>query len=382
MEEEPRVIGGRFGLSSKEFTPAMVKAVFDELTKDRPKKHFTVGIVDDVTHLSLPYDDRLDIEPDDVVRAAFFGLGADGTVGANKNSIKIIGEETDNYAQGYFVYDSKKSGATTVSHLRFGPRPIRSPYLIRSANFVACHQFAFLEKFEVLELARPGAIFLLNAPYGPDQVWDYLPRELQEQMIEKRLTFYVIDAMAVARETGMGGRINTIMQTCCFFAVSGILPREEAIKQIKKSIEKTYSKKARRWCGGTSPRSITRSPTFSLRRSRARRPRPTGTPHPRQGPGFREAGDGSDDGRKGGSAAGVGLPGGRHLAAGDDEVGEAAHRRRGAGLGPEGLHPVQQVRVRLPARDHPRQGLRARRAGRGAGDIPVERLRPRVQGLE
>jgi pyruvate-ferredoxin/flavodoxin oxidoreductase len=242
MEEEPRVIGGRYGLSSKEFTPAMVKAVFDELTKGRPKKHFTVGIVDDVTHLSLPYDDRLDIEPDDVVRAVFFGLGADGTVGANKNSIKIIGEETGNFAQGYFVYDSKKSGATTVSHLRFGPRPIRSTYLIRSANFVACHQFQFLEKFEVLDLAQPGAVFLLNAPYGPDQVWNYLPREIQEQMIEKRLTFYVIDAIAVARETGLGGRINTIMQTC-FFAVSGVLPREEAIKQIKKSIQKTYSKK-------------------------------------------------------------------------------------------------------------------------------------------
>jgi pyruvate-ferredoxin/flavodoxin oxidoreductase len=242
MQKEPRVIGGRYGLSSKEFTPAMVKAVFDELAKERPRKHFTIGIVDDVTHLSLPYDDGLDIEPDNVVRAVFFGLGADGTVGANKNSIKIIGEETDNYAQGYFVYDSKKSGATTISHLRFGPRPIRSPYLIRSANFVACHQFSFLEKFDVLALARPEAVFLLNAPYGPDQVWDRLPREIQEQVIEKRLKFYVIDAMKVARETGMGGRLNTIMQTC-FFAVSGVLPREEAIRQIKKSIEKTYSKK-------------------------------------------------------------------------------------------------------------------------------------------
>lgn len=242
MSKEPRVIGGRYGLSSKEFTPAMVKAVFDELAKKKPRKHFTVGIVDDVTHLSLSYDDGLDIEADDVVCAMFFGLGADGTVGANKNSIKIIGEETDNYAQGYFVYDSKKSGAITISHLRFGPRPIRSPYLIRSANFVACHQFSFLDKFEVLALARPGAVFLLNAPYGPDQVWDRLPREIQEQMIEKRLRFYVIDAMKVAREAGMGGRLNTIMQTC-FFAVSGVLPREEAIKQIKRSIEKTYSKK-------------------------------------------------------------------------------------------------------------------------------------------
>jgi pyruvate-ferredoxin/flavodoxin oxidoreductase len=242
LKQEPRVIGGRYGLSSKEFTPAMVLAVFDALTQDRPRTHFTVGIVDDVTQLSLPYDDTLDIESDDVVRAVFFGLGADGTVGANKNTIKIIGEETDNYAQGYFVYDSKKSGSTTVSHLRFGPRPIRSPYLIRSANFVACHQFAFLENLPVLDRARPGGVFLLNAPYGPDEVWDHLPREIQEQLIARRLKFYAIDALKVARDTGMGSRINTIMQTC-FFAISGVLPREEAIAQIKKSIEKTYSKK-------------------------------------------------------------------------------------------------------------------------------------------
>jgi pyruvate-ferredoxin/flavodoxin oxidoreductase len=238
----PRLVGGRYGLSSKEFTPAMVKAVLDELKKDRPKNHFTVGIVDDMTHTSLPFDDALDIEPDDVVRAVFFGLGADGTVGANKNSIKIIGEETANHAQGYFVYDSKKSGSVTVSHLRFGPRPIRSEYLVRSANFVACHQFAFLEKLDVLDLARPGGVFLLNAPYGPDEVWNRLPLEVQEQVIEKRLQFLVIDATKVAGETGMGGRINTIMQTC-FFAVSGVLPRDEAIAQIKKSIQKTYAKK-------------------------------------------------------------------------------------------------------------------------------------------
>ena len=242
LSQEPRVIGGRYGLSSKEFTPAMVKAVYDELAKPDPRRHFTVGIVDDITHLSLPCDPDFDIEPDSVVRAVFFGLGADGTVGANKNSIKIIGEDTPNYAQGYFVYDSKKSGAMTVSHLRFGPRPIRSAYLIRSANFVACHQFGFLDKFDVLEMACPQGVFLLNAPYGPDQVWDRLPREVQEQVLEKKLRFYVIDALKVARDTGMGGRINTIMQAC-FFAVSGVLPREEAIAQIKKSIEKTYSKK-------------------------------------------------------------------------------------------------------------------------------------------
>ena len=239
---EPHVIGGRYGLASKEFTPAMVKAVFDEMTRPSPKAQFTVGIVDDVTHTSLNVDESFDIEPDDVVRAVFFGLGADGTVGANKNSIKIIGEETSNYAQGYFVYDSKKSGAITISHLRFGPRPIRSPYLIKRASFVACHQFTFLEKYDVLEYAAPGAVFLLNAPYPSDQVWDQLPREVQEQIIEKKLKFYVIDGYEVAKATGMGGRVNTIMQTC-FFAISGVLPREEAIAKIKETIKKTYGKK-------------------------------------------------------------------------------------------------------------------------------------------
>jgi len=246
LERMPKVVAGRYGLSSKEFTPAMVKAVFDELVQERPRNHFTIGIVDDVSHTSLPYDADFDsdfeIEADDVVRALFFGLGADGTVGANKNSIKIIGEETDNFAQGYFVYDSKKSGASTVSHLRFGPRPIQSEYLIQSANFVACHQFPFLERMEILERARSGGVFLLNAPYATGEVWDQLPREIQEQIIEKGLKFYVIDALKVATDTGMGGRINTIMQTC-FFAISGVLPRDEAIEQIKKSIKKTYAKK-------------------------------------------------------------------------------------------------------------------------------------------
>jgi pyruvate-ferredoxin/flavodoxin oxidoreductase len=239
---EPKVIGGRFGLSSKEFTPAMVKAVFDELKKDKPKNHFTVGIEDDVTKLSLAYDPEWDIEPDSVTRSVFFGLGADGTVGANKNSIKIIGEETDNFAQGYFVYDSKKSGTITISHPRFGPKPIRSSYLIRRANFVACHQFVFLERYDVLAYAAPGATFLLNSPYGADTVWDELPREVQEQVLAKKLKMYVIDAYKVAKDTGMGVRINTIMQTC-FFAISGVLPRDEAIEQIKKTIKKTYGKK-------------------------------------------------------------------------------------------------------------------------------------------
>ena len=239
---EPVVLGGRYGLSSKEFTPGMVKAVFDELAKPKPKNHFTIGIVDDVTHTSLPWDAEFDIEPPDTVRALFYGLGADGTVGANKNSIKIIGEETDNFAQGYFVYDSKKSGAVTVSHLRFGPKPIRSAYLVRRANFVACHQEPFLDRYDMLEAAVPGAVFLLNTQYGPAEAWDALPLEMQEQILEKRLKVWVIDAYKVAKALGMGGRINTIMQTC-FFAISGVLPREEAIAQIKKAIEKTYGKR-------------------------------------------------------------------------------------------------------------------------------------------
>jgi pyruvate-ferredoxin/flavodoxin oxidoreductase len=238
----PRVIGGRYGLGSKEFTPAMAKAVFDELANDRPKPHFTVGIVDDVTGLSLAVDERFAIEPADTVRAVFFGLGADGTVGANKNSIKIIGEGTGTYAQGYFVYDSKKSGAVTISHLRFGPEPIQAPYLISQASFVGCHQYSFLERYDVLGYVEPGGVFLLNAPYGPDAIWDELPREIQEQIVEKRLRFFVIDAYAVAKAAGMGTRINTIMQTC-FFAISGVLPREQAIAEIKRTIEKTYKKR-------------------------------------------------------------------------------------------------------------------------------------------
>ncbi len=238
----PKVVGGRYGLSSKEFTPAMVKAVFDELKKPAPKNGFTVGINDDVTHTSLTYDPNYSIEPEDVKRALFYGLGADGTVGANKNSIKIIGEETSFYAQGYFVYDSKKSGSTTTSHLRFGPRQLKSPYLIDRADFIACHQWFFLEKYDVLETAAPGGVFLLNSLYGPDVVWNHLPRITQETIIAKKIKLYVIDAYKVAQATGMGGRINTIMQTC-FFAISGVLPKDEAIAAIKNSIKKTYGKK-------------------------------------------------------------------------------------------------------------------------------------------
>ena len=238
----PKVVGGRYGLSSKEFTPAMVKGIFDELAKQSPKNHFTIGIEDDVSFSSLSYDPDFSTEDPKTVRALFYGLGSDGTVGANKNSIKIIGSETPNYAQGYFVYDSKKSGSMTTSHLRFGPNPIRSTYLITKASFVACHNFSFLEKINVLEPAIPGAVFLLNSPYSAAEVWDQLPKTAQDEILRKKIDFYVIDGYQVARSAGMGTRINTIMQTC-FFAISGVLPREEAIAQIKKAIKKTYGKR-------------------------------------------------------------------------------------------------------------------------------------------
>jgi len=239
---KPIVIGGRYGLSSKEFTPAMVKGIYDELTKSAPKNHFTIGIDDDVSHTSLTYDDSFSTEDPKTVRALFYGLGSDGTVGANKNSIKIIGSETPNFAQGYFVYDSKKSGSMTTSHLRFGPNPIRSSYLITRASFVACHNFSFLEKMDAVEAAMPGAVFLLNSIYPASEVWNYIPKTTQQEILRKKIEFYVIDGYKVAREAGMGSRINTIMQTC-FFAISGVLPKDEAIEQIKKSIKKTYGKR-------------------------------------------------------------------------------------------------------------------------------------------
>lgn len=242
LTRDIRVIGGRYGLSSKEFTPAMVVAVFDELAKTKPRNHFTVGIVDDVTQRSLAFDPQLDIEKKDVVRAVFFGLGSDGTVGSNKQTIKIIGEETANYAQGFFVYDSKKSGTVTVSHLRFGPRPIRSAYLVKKASFVACHQPQFLDRYDMLDYADHGATFLLNTAHGPNEVWNTLPREVQEALCQKKMRFFVIDAYRVAEDCGLGRHISAVMQTC-FFALSGVLPREEAINRIKASTEKAYKKR-------------------------------------------------------------------------------------------------------------------------------------------
>jgi pyruvate-ferredoxin/flavodoxin oxidoreductase len=242
FKSSPYIVGGRYGLASKEFTPAMVKGIFDELKKTEPKNHFTIGINDDVSHTSLEYDPTFEIADPQTVQCLFFGLGADGTVGANHNSIRIIGGETPNFAQGYFFYDSRKSGTVTISHLRFGPHPIQAPYLIDHARFVACHQFSFLERFDMTRFAMPGGVFLLNSIYGPDQVWDHLPQEVQKDIITKKLHFYVIDAYEVANATGMGARINTIMQTC-FFAISGVLPRDQAIEEIKKSIVKTYGKR-------------------------------------------------------------------------------------------------------------------------------------------
>ena len=238
----PKMVGGRYGLSSKEFTPAMVKGVFDELKKEQPKNSFTVGIEDDVTNKSIEYDPDFSTEGENVFRGLFYGLGSDGTVGANKNSIKIIGGDTPNYAQGYFEYDSRKAGTITVSHLRFGPKPIHSIYLVNKVRFIACHQFVFLERYDMLKDAMPGATFLLNSPFGPDEVWDKIPRSVQRQIIDKKIKFFVIDGYKVAKESGMGGRVNTIMQTC-FFAISGVLPRDEAIDSIKKSIKKTYGAK-------------------------------------------------------------------------------------------------------------------------------------------
>ncbi len=237
----PVVVGGRYGLSSKEFTPRMVKGIYDELLKDKPKNHFTVGINDDVTHTSLPTDESFTVKRS-TINCMFYGLGSDGTVGANKNSIKIIGETTDNYVQGYFVYDSKKAGAQTISHLRFGPDPIYSSYLIDKADFIASHQFNFIEKYNLVEDLKQGGTFLLNSPYSKDEIWDILPKAIQEEIIKKEAEFYVIDATSVANEANLGKRTNTVLQTC-FFAISGILPKAEAIQKIKDAIVKSYSHK-------------------------------------------------------------------------------------------------------------------------------------------
>jgi len=242
FERAPELVGGRYGLSSKEFTPSMVKAVFDELKAQAPRYSFSVGIEDDVSGLSLTFDPEFRLKQEGQYSAMFYGLGSDGTVGASKNTIKIIGEDTPNFAQGYFVYDSKKAGSVTVSHLRFGPKPIKAPYLIDRADFISVSQFVFLDRFDILDYAKEGGVFLLNSPFGPEDVWEQLPLEYQEQILKRRLKFYVINAYEIAKEVGMGRRINTIMQAC-FFALSGILPKEEAIAAMKGAIAKTYGRK-------------------------------------------------------------------------------------------------------------------------------------------
>ncbi len=383
----PAVIGGRYGLSSKEFTPAQVKAVFDELLQAKPKLHFTVGIMDDVTHLSLTVDTAFETESSQkgLVRAVFFGLGSDGTVGANKNSIKIIGEETDNFAQGYFVYDSKKAGAVTISHLRFGPKPIQSSYLVQRASFVACHQYEFMDKYDVLSYAEPGAVFLLNSPFGPDEIWNELSEEVQTEILEKKLKFYVIDGYTVARDAGMSNRINTIMQTC-FFAISGVLPKDEAITKIKDAIKKTYGKRGEAVVQANY-RAVDEIAGAPLSRSTVpcddQRDAADAAGRERRGAGLRQARHRRDDGEQGRPAPGQRLPGGRHVAHGHDAVGEAQHRARDPGMGRGALHPVQQVRDGLSARRDPRQGVPVRHAGRRAGDVQVHRLQGRrVQGVE
>ena len=240
----PSVIGGRYGLSSKEFTPAMVLTVLDELSSESPKNHFTVGIADDVTHTSLTVDERRWSEPAEVTRALFYGLGSDGTVGANKNSVKIIGKHTDAFAQGYFVYDSKKSGSMTVSHLRFGPDPIGAPYLVTDAGFVACHNVGFLDRVDVLDRAAHGATFLLNCAHGPDEVWDHLPRTVQERILEAEIDLWVVDANRVAADAGLGGRVNTVLQTC-FLYLADLMPHEEALAAVKQAVADTYGRRGR-----------------------------------------------------------------------------------------------------------------------------------------
>ena len=367
----PLVIGGRYGLSSKDFNPSMAKAVFDELRKPEPPNGFTVGIIDDVTHTSLAPDATFRIDADDVVQAVFYGLGSDGTVGANKNSVKIIAEDAGLHAQGYFVYDSHKSGAQTISHLRFGPRAIHAPYLIQQASFIGCHQFQFIARHDVLRLAAPGATVLLNAPYGPDEIWDQLPRPTQLRIIGQRLRLFVIDASRVAQEVGLRGRANTVLQTC-FFALSGVLPRDQAIAHIKESIRKSYGSK-----GDSVVQANYRAVDETLERLfEVTVPSAATSSHDRtpavakHAPVFvREVIGAMLEGR------GDDIPvsqyaGGWHLAIRHRHLGEAQHRRCRAGVEFRDMHPVRSMQLRLPARRDPGEIFRWRAAGRCAGELP------------
>ncbi len=366
----PRVTGGRYGLSSKEFTPAMVAGVFAELAREQPRRRFTIGIDDDVSGTSVDYDPSFDIESPDTVRAIFFGLGSDGTVSANKNTIKILGSEEGLHAQAYFVYDSKKSGSQTESHLRFGPEPIRAPYLVTGADFVGCHQFRFLEKVDVLGRAAPGATLLLNCRLPSAKVWEALPRRVQEQILDKRITLYTVDADRIAREAGLAGRINIVLQTC-FFAISDVLPRERAIARIKESVAKTYgnrgadvlAKELAAVDGAVAGLQRIDVPTLV---TSVREPVPT---VPESAPEFVRTVTAEMMAGPRKPAAGQRTSGGRHLPERHDGLREAQHLRAGRGLGFRQLHPVRQLRLRLPAQRDPVQVLRRVATGRGAGGV-------------
>ena len=370
-EVMPLVTGGRYGLSSKEVTPAMIAGVFAELARERPRRRFTVGITDDVSGLSLPYDPSLDIEPPDSVRAVFFGLGSDGTVGANKNTIKILGAEEKLNAQGYFVYDSKKSGSQTVSHLRFGPQPIRAPYLVEQASFVGCHHFGLLDRVDVLGRAAPGATLLLDCALPPDEVWDALPRPVQEKIVAKHVKVYAINAARIARDVGLAGRTNTILQTC-FFAISGVLPRDEAIAKIKTAIVKTYGRRGKEVVEKNQAgvdRALEGLHEIEVP-GRATSTRELPAMVPAGAPEFVRTVTADDDGRPRRRAAGQRAAGGRHLPERHRRLREAQHLRAGRRMGPGPVHPVRQLQLRLPARRDQIHLLRRVAARRGTGGVP------------
>ena len=352
----PRVIGGRYGLSSKEFTPGMLAGIFAELATESPRPRFTIGISDDVGGTSLSYDPDLDVEDPTTLRAVFYGIGSDGTVGANKNTVKILAEDPQVHAQAYFVYDSKKSGGMTTSHLRFGPHPIAAPWLVTKAGFVGIHDFTMLDKVDVLSAARDGATLLLNVPRPPDQVWDALPGPVQQEIVDRRLRLFAIDADAVAREAGLPGRTNTVLQTA-FFAISGVLPPEEALERVKATIRKTYGQAWPR--GGAAQRGGRRQrgggtggdPRPGLRRHRARSTaRRTGLRA-----GVRPDRDRRDDGRPRRRPNGERPAGRRHLPERHHGLREAPDLRPRRRVGPRRVHPVRQLQLRLPAQRHPRR---------------------------
>ena len=378
----PLVTGGRYGLSSKELTPGMAAGVFAELAREQPRRRFTIGIIDDVSGLSLPYDASLDIEPPGTVRAVFFGLGSDGTVGANKNTIKILGAEENLNAQGYFVYDSKKSGSQTVSHLRFGPQPIRAPYLVQQAGFVGCHHFGLLDRLDVLRLAAPGAKLLLNCSHAPDEVWDALPRPVQEKILAKRIEVYAIDADRIARDADLAGRTNTVLQTC-FFAISGVLPREEAIAKIKSAIAKTYGRRGAEVVARNHA-AVDRT-LEGLHRieipGRVTSIRELPAVVPASAPEFVRTVTAAMMAGLRRRPAGQRAAGGRHLSERHRGVREAEHLRAGRGMGPGPVHPVRKLQLRVPAQRDQVHLLRRVAAGRGAGGFPVGAAgRPRPPG--